>query len=398
MAKFNSGDILKILRKFGVAGEENVPRQIEELKKTTPDEFSELFSFKFLGNKFFVVNDGTAEDDENYILNLLKMTFGEIEGRLLENPFDDLTSFALPFEGKDIYLFQNIPSKLRVDVVLKSQNPELSRATIQKYIKNGFVKINGKVATKPKDLVGEFDKIELEIPEKQRETQNFEVIFEDENVIAIDKPRGVLTHSKGVLNDEFTVADFFESRGAKFGEGTNRVGIIHRLDRETSGVIVGAKTDSAAKKLQKQFSERTAKKTYFAIVKGSLKQKKALIDLPIARNNSAPSTFLVDIKGKSAQTKYEVLAENGKFSLLKLEPKTGRTHQLRVHLNYLGHPILGDKVYDKTISKSESEERMFLHAASLEITIPPKNGERDSQRMIFESKIPAEFEEEMKQK
>ena len=203
MAKFNSGDILKILRKFGVAGDENVPRQIEELKKTTPDEFSELFSFKFLGNKFFVVNDGTAEDDENYILNLLKMTFGEIEGRLLENPFDDLTSFALPFEGKDIYLFQNIPSKLRVDVVLKSQNPELSRATIQKYIKNGFVKINGKVATKPKDLVGEFDKIELEIPEKQRETQNFEVIFEDENVIAINKPRGILTHSKGVLNDEF---------------------------------------------------------------------------------------------------------------------------------------------------------------------------------------------------
>lgn len=391
MAKFNSGDILKILRKFNIANEDNVPRNIEELKKNLADEFSEIFTFKFNKNKFFVIIDGTAEDDEFYIREILRKNFGEIEGRLIENPLDSMMSFAIPFEGKDVYLFQNIQSKKRLDVYLAEKYPEFSRATIQKYIKNGFVEVNGKIAKKPKDLVDEKSKILINIPDKNVEKVDFPIIFEDENVIVINKPRGVLTHSKGVLNDEFTVADFFESRGAKFAKGTNRVGIVHRLDRETSGVIIGAKNDETAKKLQKQFSERTTKKTYLAIVKGNLNPKKAIIDLPIARNGSAPSTFMVHAKGKTAQTKYEVIDENSELSLVRLTPKTGRTHQLRVHLSYLKHPILGDKVYDKAITKAESEKRMFLHAQTLEITIPPKNGEKDSQRMIFEAEIPEGF-------
>ena len=392
MAKFNSGDILKILRKFQIAGEENVPRNIEELKKIVADEFSEIFVFKFNKNKFFIVVDGMAEDDEFYIQDLLRKHFGDIEGELIKNPLDSMMSFALPFEGKDIYLFRNIASKTRLDVYLAENYPEFSRATIQKYIKNGFVKVNGKTAKKPKDAIVKGDKIELEIPEKTAEKINFPILFEDDNVIVINKPRGILTHSKGALNDEFTVADFFESRGARFGEGTNRIGIVHRLDRETSGVIIGAKNDKTAKRLQKQFSERTAKKTYVAIVKGILNPRKALIDLPIARNGSAPSTFMIHAKGKAAQTEYEVLNDNGDFSLVKLMPKTGRTHQLRVHLSYLKHPILGDRVYDKTITKAEAENRMLLHAQSLEITIPPKNGEKDSQRMVFEAEIPENFE------
>ena len=392
MAKFNSGDILKILRKFQIAGEENVPRNIEELKKIAADEFSEIFTFRFNKHKFFIVVDGMAEDDEFYIQDLLRKHFGDIEGELIKNPLDSMMSFALPFEGKDIYLFRNIASKTRLDVYLAENYPEFSRATIQKYIKNGFVKVNGKTAKKPKDAIVKGDKIELEIPEKTAEKINFPILFEDDNVIVINKPRGILTHSKGALNDEFTVADFFESRGARFGEGTNRIGIVHRLDRETSGVIIGAKNDKTAKKLQKQFSERTAKKTYVAIVKGILNPRKALIDLPIARNGSAPSTFMIHAKGKPAQTEYEVLNDNGDFSLVKLMPKTGRTHQLRVHLSYLKHPILGDRVYDKTITKAEAENRMLLHAQSLEITIPPKNGEKDSQRMVFEAEIPENFE------
>ena len=392
MAKFNSGDILKILRKFQIAGEENVPRNIEELKKIAADEFSEIFTFKFNKHKFFIVVDGMAEDDEFYIQDLLRKHFGDIEGELIKNPLDSMMSFALPFEGKDIYLFRNIASKTRLDVYLAENYSEFSRATIQKYIKNGFVKVNGKTAKKPKDAIVKGDKIDLEVPERTAEKINFPILFEDENVIVINKPRGILTHSKGALNDEFTVADFFESRGARFSEGTNRIGIVHRLDRETSGVIIGAKNDETAKKLQKQFSERTAKKNYVAIVKGVLNPKKALIDLPIARNGSAPSTFMIHAKGKPAQTEYEVLNDNGDFSLVKLMPKTGRTHQLRVHLSYLKHPILGDRVYDKTITKAEAENRMLLHAQSLEITIPPKNGEKDSQRMVFEAEIPENFE------
>ena len=155
MAKFNSSDILKILRKFNIANEDNVPRNIEELKKISADEFSEIFTFKFNKNKFFVIIDGTAEDDEFYIREILRKNFGEIEGRLVENPLDSMMSFAIPFEGKDIYLFQNIQSKKRLDVYLAEKYPEFSRATIQKYIKNGFVEVNGKIAKKPKDLVDE---------------------------------------------------------------------------------------------------------------------------------------------------------------------------------------------------------------------------------------------------
>ena len=392
MAKFASNDILRILRKFKLANTDNVPRNVEDLKKITPDEFSEIFSFKFLGAKYYLIVDGLAEDNENYILNLLKTSFGEAEGLLIENPNDDLVSFALPFQGKDVYLFKNIASHRRLDVVLSEKNPELSRSSIQKFIKNGYVKVNGKDAIKTKTLVEDGDKITMQIPDKSADSADFRIIFEDKNVIVIDKPAGVLTHSKGVLNDEFTVADFFAAHGAEFAKSTNRAGIVHRLDRDTSGIIIGAKNDLAAKKMQKQFSDRTTKKTYYAIVEGHLKQPKAIIDLPIARNSAAPSTFKVDPKGKSAQTKYEVISQSDEYSLVKLQPKTGRTHQLRVHLTYLGHPILGDKVY----GNQKTAERMYLHAESLEITIPPANNSHDSQRKVFNSPLPKEFEEKMK--
>lgn len=390
MAKFNSGDILKILRKFNLANEDNVPRNIEELKKVQPDQFSEIFSFKFNNNKFFVINDGTAEDDEQYILELLKKLFGDLEGKLAENPNDDLFGFVLPFEGKDIYLFQVVPSKIRLDVALAKKYDNLSRSSIQKMIKNELAKVNGRIITKVKELVDEsIDLIELVEVQKDAKHIDLEIIYEDENVIVVNKPKGVLTHSKDVLNNEFTVADFFELHGCDFAKGTNRAGIVHRLDRETSGIIIGAKNDTAAKKLQKQFSERTTKKEYIAIVEGVPSPNKAIIDLPIARNNSLPSTFIVNAKGKTAQTKYEVLESKNNRSLVKLNPKTGRTHQLRVHLAYIKHPIVGDRVYNDRYSEKDS--RMFLHAKSLEISIPPNNTNTTSQRMVFESPLPNNF-------
>lgn len=390
MAKFNSGDILKILRKFNLANEDNVPRNIEELKKVQPDQFSEIFSFKFNNNKFFVINDGTAEDDEQYILELLKKLFGDLEGRLVKNPNDDLFGFVLPFEGKDIYLFQVVPSKIRLDVALAKKYDNLSRSSIQKMVKNGLAKVNGRIITKVKELVDEsIDLIELAEVQKDAKHIDLEIIYEDENVIVVNKPKGVLTHSKGVLNNEFTVADFFELHGCDFAKDTNRAGIVHRLDRETSGVIIGAKNDTAAKKLQKQFSERTTKKEYITIVEGVPSPNKAIVDLPIARNNSLPSTFIVNAKGKTAQTKYEVLESKNNRSLVKLNPKTGRTHQLRVHLAYIKHPIVGDRVYNDRYSEKDS--RMFLHAKSLEISIPPNNTNTTSQRMVFESPLPDDF-------
>jgi 23S rRNA pseudouridine1911/1915/1917 synthase len=143
--------------------------------------------------------------------------------------------------------------------------------------------------------------------------------------------------------------------------------------------MIGARNNEAATYLQKQFSNRKAKKTYYAIVEGHPKLAKANLDLPIERNLSAPSTFRVGPNGKPAITTYEVIAESDEYSLIRLQPKTGRTHQLRVHMKYLNTPILGDRVYGKAL------DRLYLHAQSLEIAAP------NSERLTFESDLPDDF-------
>lgn len=159
-----------------------------------------------------------------------------------------------------------------------------------------------------------------------------------------------------------------------------RAGIVHRLDRATSGVMICAKTPEALKWLQRQFAHRRTKKTYYAVVSGELKQPEAIIDMPVARNPKAPATFRVDANGKSALTAYKVIASNGRYSLVELKPETGRTHQLRVHLSHLGHPIVGDYMYG-----GEPNERLLLHAYSLELTL------LDRRRLTFTAPIPKEF-------
>lgn len=269
---------------------------------------------------------------------------------------------------------------MRLDAYLAQYWPEHSRSTWQKYISLGYVQVNKEVETSPKRLLEEDDLIVPTIPDKKTfDDQTLPVLYQDDNVIVINKPVGVLTHSKGALNEEFTVAEFFK-RFSKYHLDTNRPGIIHRLDRDTSGILIGALNDETASSLQRQFSERKVHKVYMAVLDGVPKQSEALIDLPIGRNPKQPSQFRVDAGGKSAQTRYNVLASDGTHSLVELRPLTGRTHQLRVHMAYLGTPIHGDRVYGKPA------DRLYLHAASLEITIPP------SQRIIFTAPVPDEFE------
>ena len=268
---------------------------------------------------------------------------------------------------------------MRLDAYLAEHWPEYSRSTWQKYVKAGYVLINGSVETSTKRVLDEDDNVTTNVPDMPTHSeQELPVIYQDKNVVVINKPAGVLTHSKGVLNDEFTVAEFFK-RYSKYNLDTNRPGIIHRLDRDTSGVLIGALNDKTAKMLQRQFSDRKVKKTYIAVVDGAPKETEALIDLPIGRNPKSPSQFRVDPNGKEAQTLYKVLASNDTHSLVELRPETGRTHQLRVHMAYIGTPIHGDKVYGK------EADRMYLHAAKLEITIP------DGERMLFAADIPPEF-------
>lgn len=258
--------------------------------------------------------------------------------------------------------------KTRLDLILVGIYKSYNRSTLQKFIKAGFVKIDGEVVTKPNQKFPDGVKIELNVPEEQKNADvQPKVIYEDDDVLVLEKPHGLLSEAKGGYCPERTLADFGY--------------IAHRLDRDTSGVVILAKNEEVQKFLKKQFQARTVHKTYYAVVVGRPKLDEARIDLPLARDLKRPTTFRVDPNGKESETFYKVLKTNNQYSLVELKPTTGRTHQLRVHMKYLGHPILGDPVYG-----TEAADRLYLHAGSLEITLP------GGKRMTFESKLPEEFE------
>lgn len=262
-----------------------------------------------------------------------------------------------------------ITEKFRLDHLLVQQYPEYNRSSLQTFIKSGFVNVDGKVVTKPNAKFENTAQIELNVPPAAELPPHPPVIYEDDNVLVIDKPAGLLSMAKGEYCPEPTL----ENYGL----------LVHRLDRDTSGVVILAKNPATQKMLRKQFQDRKTHKTYYAIVEGRPKLPEALIDLPIARNLKRPTTFQVDQNGKPSQTYYKVIRYNDKYSLLELKPTTGRTHQLRVHLRHLGTPILGDVVYG-----SGAKQRLFLHAKDLEITIPGSDG---GERRIFSSELPPEF-------
>lgn len=271
---------------------------------------------------------------------------------------------------------------MRLDQYMAKYWPEYSRSVWQKHIESGLVKVNGEVKTAVRQNLGEDDVVTyMTLPVVDFEGQTLPVVYEDDHVTVINKPSGVLTHAKGAITSEFSVADFMKSRMIE-PEDTNRPGIVHRLDRATSGIIICARDSTTKSQLQKQFQDRKAHKTYLAVVDGLPKHLEAKIDLPIERNPKSPSTFRVGTQGKSAQTSYRVLAHNDKYSVLELKPLTGRTHQLRVHLAHIGTPIVGDEIYKG--SKSPIG-RLCLHASSLEITIPV------GQRKTFQAQPPDEM-------
>ena len=278
----------------------------------------------------------------------------------------------------------------RLDKVLSSMFPQYSRSLLEKLIIDGSVQVNGTtVKTKYKTKSGDTITIDLSIVNQAPPDISLPMLYEDENVVVVDKPAGVLTHAKGTLHNEATVATWLKGhvagasvslkRDAAFWE-SNRAGIVHRLDRGTSGVIICAKNQMAQTFIQKQFANRNVKKMYLAVIEGQLSEPEGLIDIPIERNPKKPATFRAGINGRSAQTAFTILESDEKRSLLELRPVTGRTHQLRVHLAYLKHPIVGDVIYG-----GADNVRMLLHAKQLEITLP------GSERRVFESKAPSEF-------
>ncbi|MDO5481291.1 MAG: RluA family pseudouridine synthase, partial [Candidatus Saccharibacteria bacterium] len=218
--------------------------------------------------------------------------------------------------------------KVRVDQLLFLRYPEYSRTAIRKLILSGKLRVNGEVV---KDYSGEIwpeDEIELALPEMEAVPPVDEMrIFENENVIVVDKPVGFLSMRKASLLTEPALEDYGF--------------LVHRLDRLTSGVVIIAKNEETRGYLQRQFQQRKVHKTYFAIVEGRMKIPEAEISVPIKRNLARPTTFKVSAEGREAETYYRVVAESEKYSLVELKPRTGRTHQLRIHMKYVGNPIVG---------------------------------------------------------
>lgn len=275
----------------------------------------------------------------------------------------------------------DVPRVERLDQYVVRQLPSLSRAFAAKLIERGQVRVNNQTQLKAGYKLREADRVKIDYDaasETAIPTIELTIIYEDDDCVVISKPVGVLSHSKGAFNPEATVASWLQPR-LKGLQG-ERAGIVHRLDRATSGVMICAKTPAAMSWLQKQFAQRKVKKTYVAVAKGIFEPAEAVIDMPIERHPKKPQTFRVGSHGKSATTAYKVLKTGNDLSLVELKPTTGRTHQLRVHLLHLGHPIVGDSFYG-----GSAADRLFLHALSLEITLPNR------QRQTFTVPTPLEF-------
>jgi 23S rRNA pseudouridine1911/1915/1917 synthase len=217
---------------------------------------------------------------------------------------------------------------------------------------------------------------------------SLDIIYEDERCVVINKDQGMVVHP-GAGNKQGTMANALLFRRLNMGNGTlttdMRPGIVHRLDKETSGVIIASYNDEAHSFLSSQFKLRKARKTYTAIVCGIPKEKTGRIETLIARDSRDRKRFAVSTNGKTALTFYKVVKCWQNHALVLLRPKTGRTHQLRVHMRYLGHPVLGDSVYGYE-DKKFPDVRLMLHSKSLEITLPG-----ETQARVFTSPVPQRF-------
>lgn len=286
----------------------------------------------------------------------------------------------MPYEGKDCYLFELDSDKQRLDKYLSSNNPEYSRSSWQKHIKAGYVQVNATVETSTHAEVGATDTVTVAIPDApDHSDKTLPILYEDDDIVVINKPVGVLTHPKNPLDTEFTVMTIAMRYWKGDATDEQRYGIVHRLDRDTSGVLVIARHNDSYESLKAQFSERSVEKAYTAIAHNQPKQDELVIDLPIARNPKKPGSFMVSQHGKQAITRLTVEEMSSEYTQVLLQPKTGRTHQLRVHMAYINCPIVGDRLYGK------SDQRMYLHARRLTI------GTMSGDTRTFEAPLPKSF-------
>jgi 23S rRNA pseudouridine1911/1915/1917 synthase len=289
-------------------------------------------------------------------------------------------------------------AKMRLDLFLTDyalrNDLGLSRTNIQKLIHEGKVFLNSKPINKPHHKLSSNDQLQVFIPEPEKteflpEEIPLDIVYEDKDVLVINKQSGLVVHP-APGNRQHTLVNALLGRSTGLSDiNKNRPGIVHRLDKETSGLLVIAKNNASHLKLVKQFSQHTIQRKYIAIVSGRVEFDEDIIEAPIGRHPLKRKNMAVSFtqNTKYAKTHYKTLKRSKDFSLLELKPFTGRTHQLRVHLAYLGHPILGDTKYGKKGDFS----RLALHAQEIGFIHPATN-----KLMHFTSKIPQEFQEFIK--
>jgi 23S rRNA pseudouridine1911/1915/1917 synthase len=286
-----------------------------------------------------------------------------------------------------------VPSRargMRLDRFLADELPHFSRSRLQALIREGHVTLN-ETGARSREILRTGDTIRLVEPPPEKiatEPQNIplDVLFEDEDLLVINKPAGMVVHP-GAGNTSRTLVNALlaHCRTLSGIGGKERPGIVHRLDKETSGCLVVAKNDATHQSLSRQFAERTVQKIYLALVAGTMRKAHGVIDADIGRHPKHRQRMAVTRqRGRSARTDYRVVRSRGGISLVECVLHTGRTHQIRVHLHHLGHPVLGDKVYGRT--RANEFPRQMLHAWKLGFTHPGTG-----KRLDFEAPLPEDF-------
>ncbi|WP_207694946.1 RluA family pseudouridine synthase [Enterococcus sp. DIV0212c] len=285
--------------------------------------------------------------------------------------------------------------KGRIDKVLSDLLKDHSRSQIQQWLKDENVTVNGEV-TRSNYKVKENDEINITIPEPeeldvQAENIPIEIVYEDDDVLVINKPQGMVVHpSAGHKNGTLVNALLYHIKDLSSINGIIRPGIVHRIDKDTSGLLMVAKNDKAHVALAEQLKDKTSLRKYVALVHGEISHDKGEINAPIGRSKNDRKMQAVIEGGKSAVTHFEVLERFNDFTLVQLQLETGRTHQIRVHMKYIGFPVAGDPLYGPR--KTLKGKGQFLHAEMLGFKHPTTG-----QMMVFEAPLPDLFEKTLDQ-
>ncbi len=279
---------------------------------------------------------------------------------------------------------------VRLDKAVADLTP-LSRSHANEQIKNGQILVNGQVK-KAKYAVKEGDVITYELLEPEAleyvaENLPLDIVYQDEDVAVVNKAQGMVVHpSAGHTSGTLVNALMYHIKDLSGINGVLRPGIVHRIDKDTSGLLMIAKNDDAHIKLAEELKDKKSLRKYWAIVHGNLPNDRGVIEAPIGRSEKDRKKQAVTAKGKPAVTRFHVLERFGNYTLVELQLETGRTHQIRVHMAYIGHPVAGDEVYGPR--KTLKGHGQFLHARTLGFT-HPKTGEV----MEFTAEVPAIFQE-----